>query len=71
MLFNSFCMYIYMDFKEHNLKLWTLDMYPLTFKIIFLLTSFIFLNTFMLKIKAFQVSGTMESMDNLSFDRTI
>ncbi len=64
-------MYIYMDFKEHNLKLWTLDMYPLTFKIIFLLTSFIFLNTFMLKIKAFQVSGTMESMDNLSFDRTI
>jgi hypothetical protein len=45
-----FCMYLYGDLKENNLKLWTLDRYDLTFKNVFLLILFFLLNTFMWEI---------------------
>lgn len=43
MLFYSFCMYRVL--KEHNLQLWTLDNYVLTFKNVFLIISFFFFST--------------------------
>ncbi len=71
MLSYSFCMYFCKHLKEHNLQLWMLNKYVLTFKNVFLLISIFLFNTFMWKIQDCKVSRGVDTLDNLSFERTI